>query len=134
MPELLNASRGAARAFEKTDGPFLTFDLAGEIRRLREEQYWQSGRNSRTLVKYPDLRVVLTAIRAGTTIHQHQAAGRMSLQTVEGRLRMHAGTQEFYMPAGSMLVLDRDMPHDIVALADSAFLLTIAWPEDLEHA
>src|SRR2546429_7357633 len=29
----------------------------------------------------------------------------------------------------SLLALDRALPHDVKALEDSAFLLTIAWPE-----
>jgi hypothetical protein len=37
------------------------------------------------------------------------------------------------MPAGRVLVLDRDMPHDVIALEDSAFLVTMAWPEGAEH-
>jgi hypothetical protein len=37
------------------------------------------------------------------------------------------------LPAGRMLVLDRSLPHDVVAIEDSAFLLTIAWPEGAEH-
>jgi quercetin dioxygenase-like cupin family protein len=76
---------------------------------------------------------VLTAIQANTTIHEHHAAGRISVQTVEGHLHMHAGGKEFNLPSGRLLVLDRAMPHDVVALEDSAFLLTIAWPEGEEH-
>lgn len=125
--------RGAARAIEPTAGPSLTFDLPEQIRELRGEPYWQSGRNSKTLVKYDDLRIVLMAMRANTTIHEHRAAGRISVQTIEGHLRMHAGGKEFDLPAGRVLALDRTMPHDVVALTDSAFLLTIAWPEDMEH-
>lgn len=34
------------------------------------------------------------------------------------------------LPAGHMLALERALPHDVEALEDSAFLLTIAWPED----
>ena len=106
---------------------------AEQIGHLRQEPYWQSGRNSKTIVKYPDFRIVLTAIKANTTIHEHHAAGRISVQTVEGRIRMHAGGKEFDLPAGRLLVLDRAMPHDVVAIEDSAFLLTIAWPEGEEH-
>lgn len=126
-------SRGAARAPEPTTGPSLTFDLAYQIHGLRQEHYWQSGRNSKTLAKYDDFRIVLTAIQANTTIHEHQSAGRISVQTVEGHLRMHAGGKQFDLPAGRVLVLDRAMPHDVVAIEDSAFLLTIAWPEEAEH-
>ncbi|MCC7155916.1 MAG: cupin domain-containing protein [Bryobacterales bacterium] len=129
----LATPRGAARAIEPTAGPSLTFDLPEQIRELRQEPYWQSGRNAKTLVKYDDLRIVLTAMRANTTIHEHRAAGRISVQTIEGHLRMHAGGREFDLPAGRVLVLDRTMPHDVVALEDSAFLLTIAWPEGTEH-
>jgi hypothetical protein len=31
-------------------------------------------------------------------------------------------------PAGQVLMLDPDVAHDVEALAESAFLLTIAWP------
>ena len=132
MPEFENA-RGAARAPEATAGPSLTFDLAQQIRELRQESYWQSGRNSKTLTKYSDFRIVLTALQAKTTIHEHHSAGRISVQTIEGHLRMHAGGKEFDLPAGQVLVLDRALPHDVVAIEDSAFLLTIAWPEGAEH-
>lgn len=132
MPES-EPSRGAARASIPTEGPFLTFDLAEQIAQLRQEPYWQSGRNSKTIVKYEDLRVVLTAIQAKTTIHEHHSAGRISVQTVQGHLHMHADGKEFDLPAGHVLVLDRAMPHDVVAIEDSAFLLTIAWPEGAEH-
>jgi len=126
-------TRGAARPTEPTEGPFLAFNLAEQIHSLRQEPYWQSGRNSKTIVKCHDLRIVLSAIQAKTTIRQHSSAGRMSVQTLEGHLRMHAGGKEFDMPAGRVLVLDRDMPHDVIALEDSAFLVTMAWPEGAEH-
>lgn len=32
------------------------------------------------------------------------------------------------MPVGRLLALDQAMPHEVEALEDSAFLLTIAWP------
>jgi quercetin dioxygenase-like cupin family protein len=132
MPES-EPSRGAARTPQATAGPSLTFDLTEQIRELRQEPYWQSGRNSKMLVKHDDFRIVLTALKASTTIHEHHSAGRISVQAIEGHLRMHAGGREFDLPAGRVLVLDRAVPHDVVAIEDSAFLLTIAWPEGAEH-
>jgi len=129
MPEL-QTPRGAARPQAATDGPSLIFDLSREIRALRQETYWQSGRNSKTLVKNHDLRIVLTAIEAKTTIHEHRTAGRLSFQVLEGRLRMHAGGKEFDLPQGRVLVVDSGVRYDIIAIQDSAFLLTVAWPED----
>jgi hypothetical protein len=47
-----------------------------------------------------------------------------------GHIRMHAGGKGFDMPVGRLLALHRAMPHEVEALEDSAFLLTIAWPGD----
>ncbi len=129
MPEFDAAHRGAARATESTEGPYLSFDLPRQIEELHQEPYWQSGRNSKTIVKYGDFRIVLTAIQKGTRIHEHHSDGRISVQTVAGHIRMHASGKEFDLPRGHLLVLDRDMKHDVEAVEDSAFLLTIAWPE-----
>lgn len=129
MPEFDATHRGAARAVEPTGGAFLPVDISAQIENLRRENYWQIGRNSKTLAKYDDFRIVLTALRAKTRIQEHHTFGRIAVQTVRGHLKMHAGGQVFDLPEGHMLVLDRGMAHDVEAVEDSAFLLTIAWPE-----
>ena len=55
--------------------PLLQFDLAAEIELLHREDSWQrgTGRSSRTLVKQPDFRVVLVAMKEATEI---RAPGR----------------------------------------------------------
>jgi quercetin dioxygenase-like cupin family protein len=119
----------ALRAAEPLQSPMLSFDLNEEIKGLREEDAWQAGRNSKTMVKHPDFRVVLTVLKSGTRLQEHKAAGRISVQAVAGRIRMHVQDEVFDLPAGHLLVLERALPHDVEALEDSAFLLTIAWPE-----
>lgn len=113
-------------------GPFVEFDLKREIGQLQEEDTWSGGRNSKTLVKYADFRVVLMAFKAGAHLDEHQAAGRISVQTVIGHVRMRASGRTFSLPAGSVLALDRATVHDLEALEDSAALLTIAWPKDIQ--
>jgi quercetin dioxygenase-like cupin family protein len=120
----------ALRSWESLQNPILSFDLNGELKRLREENAWQAGRNSKTLVKHPDFRVVLTVLKSGVRLHEHKAAGRISVQAVAGHIRMHVQGDVFDLPAGHLLALERALPHDVEALEDSAFLLTIAWPED----
>ena len=97
---------------------------------LRGENAWQGGRNSKTLVKHPDFRVVLTVLKSNARLHEHKAAGRISVQAIAGHIRMHVQDKVIDLPAGHMLALERALPHDVEALEDSAFLLTIAWPED----
>ena len=58
----------------------------------------------------------------------HRTDGRISIQTVSGHLQVRAEGRTFDLPAGSLLSLDRGLPHDVEALQDSALLLTIAWP------
>ncbi len=126
MPTL---STGRSRVPEAASGRLLQFNLAAEIEGLRHEPAWVAGRNAKTLVKYADFRVVLTVLRAGTVVRSHRTAGRISVQTVSGAIRMHVEEHSVNLPAGSMLVLDRAVDHDVEAVEDSAFLLTIAWPK-----
>ncbi len=107
----------------------LTFDLAAEVEQLRAEEGWRQGmRNAKTLVKEPDLRIVVIVMRQGGRMEEHRAPGCISIQTLTGRLRLQMRDQTIDLPAGHVLMLDPDITHDVEALDESAFLLTIAWP------
>lgn len=108
--------------------PFLEFDLGAEVARLRGETTWGTGRNARTLMKYEDFRVVLTLLQANMRIPEHKTDGRISLHVLSGRIRLSASGRTFDLRPGSLVALDRGSVHDIEALEESAFLLTIAWP------
>ena len=108
--------------------PFLEFDLAAEVARLRGETTWDTGRNARTLMKYEDFRVVLTLLRANMCVPEHKTEGRISLHVLSGRIRLSASGRTFDLRPGSLVALDQGSVHDIEALEESAFLLTIAWP------
>lgn len=120
---------GAVRAPGPLGNPMLTFDLNAEISRLREENAWQGGRDSKTLVKNQDFRIVLTVMKADALLHEHKTSGRISVQVLSGHIQMHVQDKVVDLLAGHLLALDRAVPHDVKALEDSAFLLTLAWPE-----
>jgi len=109
-------------------GAFLEFDLVSEVDRLRRETTWSTGRNARTLMKYDDFRVVLTALQARTRIAEHTTEGRISIHMLSGHVRLNASGRVFDLRPGSLIALDRGSAHDMEALEESAFLLTIAWP------
>ena len=108
--------------------PYLEFDITSELEQLHREAAWKSGQNTKTLVKFDDLRIVLIALKARSRIPGHQTEGRISIQCVAGHIQVRAQGRTFDLPAGRLLALDQRLPHDIEALQDSAFLLTIVWP------
>lgn len=108
--------------------PYLEFDLTRELEQILAEPEWKAGQNSKTLVKYDMLRVVLVALRAGERIPEHKAAGPISIHTVRGRMRVRAQGRTFDLPPGGLLALDQGAPHEVEGVEDGAFVLTIAWP------
>ena len=117
-----------------TQAPRLdSFALLNEAEQLRNaEPYRRNGRNAKTLLKQPEARVVLTVIRAGTRLQHHKAAGRVTVQVISGTVRLTVENSTVEATAGQLLALDRELPHDVEALADSTFLLSVWWPvEDL---
>jgi quercetin dioxygenase-like cupin family protein len=108
-------------------GSVLGFDLGAELASLKAEASWQGGdRNARTLVEEPTLRIVLVAMKRGARLREHDADGPVSVHTLAGLLRLHLPTQSADLPAGHLLTLERALPHEVEALEESAFLLTLA--------
>ncbi len=110
--------------------PFLRFNLSDELRQLRSEDSWQreTGRSSKTLAKYPDFRIVLVLMKANTQMKEHHADARISIHSLQGKIRIHLPDQKVDLPAGELMALDHGIPHDIEAVEESAFLITISWP------
>ncbi len=104
--------------------------IPNEVRRLWKQDSWQmeSGRSARTLVKYPDLRIVLVSMKAGSRLKQHTTRARFALLTLAGHIRLHLPDASVEVPAGELLALDRELPHDVEAVRQSTFLLIMARP------
>lgn len=111
--------------------PLLTVDLNREIAQLRSEGRWQSGHTAKTLAKYSDFRVVLIVMKAGGRLEKHRTEGRISVHTLDGRIRFSTAKRSSELATGQMLTLEHGIPHDVEGIADSAFLLTIAWRDGL---
>jgi quercetin dioxygenase-like cupin family protein len=117
------------RPAEQMAAPVMPFDLAAELEGLHSERSWKAGeRNAKTLVSEPDFRVVLIAMHAGTRLRQHEADALLTMQTVEGHLRVQLPDGAVDLPATHLLALERNVSHEVEAIEDSALLLTLAWP------
>lgn len=110
-------------------GRTVSFDVTFEVEALRDSAEWNSGIARKVLVRYPDLQITLRRMKANARIPEHHNPGRISVQTIMGHIRMHADGKLFDLPQGSVLILDRAVTHDVEAIEESAFLLTVAVPD-----
>jgi len=109
-------------------GTALTFDLAAEAEALKGEPTWQqSGHNAKTLVKHADVRVVLIALREGARMQEHKTDQCVTIHTLSGSLRIHLPERTLDLSPGALLALEQTVLHDVEALADSVFLLSLGW-------
>lgn len=109
--------------------PHLHFDLKAEVARLCKTEA-QAGHTSRTLMKAPDLRVVLVTAKKGAVLAEHRADGSVTILAVAGSIRLKLEDTNVELKPGELLALDRALRHDVEALTDCAFLVTIGWPKN----
>lgn len=110
-------------------GQSTEFTLEHEAEDLVRNPQWQTGIARKVLVQYPDFQITLRRMKAGACIPNHHNPGRICVQTITGHIRMRADGKIFDLPKGAILVLDRAVTHDVEALEESAFLLTVALPD-----
>lgn len=109
----------------------LRVDLMAVIGELRQEATWRlRGHNARTLAKYPDLRVVLVAMRERSRLHEHRTTAGITIQVLTGRVRLRVDGRAVELRFGDLLSIDRGLPHDVEAVDESAFLLTLSSPRE----
>ena len=112
-------------------GTALSFNLAAEAEALKREPTWQqSGHNAKTLIKHSDVRVVLIALRKGARMQEHKTDQCVTIHALEGNLRLHLPSKEIDLQMGSIIALDHTVVHDVEALEESVFLLTLGWSKE----
>ncbi len=105
-----------------------TFDLAAVEREMRrEDAYLREGHTARTLVREPDLRIVLVVMKAGARMAEHRAGETVSVHALSGHVRLRLPDTTVELPFGRLLVLEKGLRHDVEANEESAFLLTLGW-------
>jgi quercetin dioxygenase-like cupin family protein len=110
-------------------GAVLRFDLPAELEQLQAEPTWEvSDRNAITLVKEGDLRLTLTRLKRGARMGEHRTDGFSCLQVLEGSIRVVVDGDANELGVGEVIVMGQGVPHEVTALEDAAFLLTIALP------
>jgi quercetin dioxygenase-like cupin family protein len=105
--------------------------ILDEVERLSAEPEWSEGdRDSLTLAKASDVRLVLSVLRPGARIGDEEARGSLAVQTLAGAILVGRGDERVELRAGQLAVLQEGATWWVEAQEQSALLLMMAWPEE----
>jgi quercetin dioxygenase-like cupin family protein len=111
-------------------GVGLAFNLSDEFAALRQDLTRSSGnRSAKTLAKSGSLRLTLIVLEANATMEPESVAGGASLQVLDGHLRVQMDGQMHELRTGQVAVFGENLREPIQAIEQSAFIVTVAWPE-----
>lgn len=109
------------------NAPLVEMDLNKYISQIRGETTWaDSDRNAITLFKSDSMRIVLLGLHEAAELKTHTANGIISVQVLEGKIVFTAGQQTVSLEKDQMIALQEKLPHSVLALKESFFLLTLA--------
>lgn len=112
------------------DAPMVAIDLNNLITQIKQEQSWkEKDRNAITVFKTDGLNLVLMALHQGAELKKHLAQGIITVQVLEGRIKFVTEDKTVERIKGEMLTLHEKIPHSVLAMEESVFLLTHASPK-----
>ncbi|MCA9903310.1 MAG: cupin domain-containing protein [Hyphomicrobiaceae bacterium] len=102
------------------------FDLHEAAEALRTEQRPALHRHRQeTLYKGGDATIALFVFEEGAGLPPHTAQGVVTIQTIEGHLRVTAKGETHDLPTNQLLILASGVEHDVHAHRASTMLLTV---------
>ena len=109
------------------DAPLVTINIPAFIKQLKQEAAWkESDRNTITVFKTNGMRIVLIALHKGAEMVTHTAKGIISVQVLEGQIKFTTDAQTAALIKGQMLTLHEGIPHSVLAIEETVFLLTLS--------
>lgn len=102
------------------------YDLNNEIKNIKHEVRQNSkDRHTKLLAKEKDFRLVLISLKKGAVLQEHTAPGRIFVQILEGHTQMKVNNELIDLPTGHLITIEANIKHDVTAVEESVFLLTI---------
>jgi quercetin dioxygenase-like cupin family protein len=109
----------------RISGAALSFSLDEEMRVLRQDLAKAPSRIGRTLVKDGPLRVTLVGIHPDGAMHEHRAAGPVTIHVLDGAIDVIADGKAWPLGVGGLLALDAGVTHSVASPQGGVFLLTV---------
>jgi quercetin dioxygenase-like cupin family protein len=117
------------KPFDFSTSDIHVVELAKLARELGSGDVFQkSGRVAVTVAREARMTVVLTVLKRGSEIHEHEAPGPVTLVVISGRVSVRpesGGGTESLLDAGSSAVFAPEVRHSLVGLLDSVVLIVI---------
>jgi quercetin dioxygenase-like cupin family protein len=108
------------------DAGMVTIDILTFIEQIKHESTWKDkDRNAITVFKTNGMRIVLIALHEGAEMKTHSAEGIISIQVIDGRMKFYTSNQSVELGKGQMLALHKGIPHGVLAIKETIFLLTL---------
>ncbi len=108
------------------DGSLVSIDIPAIVKQIKNEKPWnESDRNAITVFKTNGLSIVLIALHKNAAMAQNIADGLMSIQVAEGEIIFSTDDESINLKANQMLALHSGILHNILAVQESVFLLTV---------
>jgi quercetin dioxygenase-like cupin family protein len=77
------------------------------------------------LLKTPHLEVMRLVLPAGKSLPEHQVAGDITLQCLEGTVELQAHDRTQVLQAGELVYLAGNVPYALYALENSSVLMSV---------
>ena len=110
----------------QNDNIVALYDVNAEILRFPPDPESAARHRAEILVKTDTLRVVLVTMLAGGEMHEHAAPGPITIQVLQGAIRLTVEDNAQDLRAGQLISLAGGVQHAVDGIDDGAFLLTIA--------
>ena len=128
MEETFNeATANRPKGERPIDSPLLLIDLPSLIEQLKSEDAWtKNDRNAITVFKTTGMNIVLVALHIYAEMPTHTTDGILSVKVLEGKIKFNTPDESLEIKKGQLLTLHAGIPHSLLALEETSFLLTIA--------
>jgi quercetin dioxygenase-like cupin family protein len=108
------------------DAPYVFVDIPAFVDQIKTEKAWQKNdRNGITVFKSSDLTLVITAMQASAEISHNNVEAYMTVQVLEGEVRITTPDGDMDMRSGNMIALHPGIPHSVYAITDMILLISI---------
>lgn len=126
MEEKFNKATSQRSPDHLLDASLVSINIPAFTAQLKQESTWkESDRNTITVFKTDGMRIVLIGLHAGAEMAKHTANGIISVHVLDGQLKFTTEVKSVELSKGQMLALHERIPHSVLAIKETVFLLTL---------